>query len=750
MAPDTVGPHADLLSLLAVLTHRAFHPPSGPPATRGGTARRAGMSTGHLSDVLNGRKVPRPETARRLAEALGATPEEATRAFHLAESAQDSMANARTARRIRAPRMLKPAPTGFVGRPGDLAALSAAAGVEGRKAATRTLTVVSGQPGVGKTWLLLHWAHGLTRKWPDGQLYADLREVGSIGEVLHRFLFALGVPPRSIPEDVGDQTIQYHELTAGRRLLVALDNVTADQEIGPLLPGDGPSTVVVTSRHKRPDLLSAHNARILHLDVLTDAESHELLASRVGRARVDAEPDAVRDLIRRCGGLPLALSVIAARAAVHATWPLAQVVERLFTSDTSTIFSSSYAAFDPPARLAFRTLGLGVGVDIELEAAASLLGRPEPETRVVLTELGDAGFLEEPVRGRFRMHELMRSFAAERAVTEVPAGERAAAERRLADFYLGGAYQGERLLSPERPPIALAEPAPGVVTRRHASADAALRWFGDNDGNLPAVQELAAERGWHTVVWQLAWSLDNYQYRCGLVARHDETWQRGLAAAERAGDPRPLALARLCLGNIRARQGRHREALALLEPARVQFATVGDRPNLAQAHRALGFAWEGRDAVRQLHHTEEALRLFREVDNPSWVAIGLNALGETYVGLGRHQRAELICEQALDLHRRLRNRSGEAATLDSLGIVAEASGRLVQAAERYAAAAAVYRELRNLSSEANTLTRLGHVLLALAGREEEGRSSLLRALVMYAEQGRAADADRVLGLLAVR
>jgi tetratricopeptide (TPR) repeat protein/transcriptional regulator with XRE-family HTH domain len=761
VASDGSGAHADLRDLLLLLLDRAVHPRTGRPLTRARIAQNAGISSGYLSDVLSGKRSPRPDTARRLAQAMRADEAEAQRAYDLAESLQTTARRDRIARRVKVPRLLKAAPTGFLGRPNDLAHLSRLADVAGRARQRRTVSLITGQPGVGKTWFVLHWAQQRLTKWPAGQLYADLREFASITDVLHRFLFALGVPSRATTADLGDLTTLYREVTADRQLLVILDNVTGLDEIEPLLPGDGPHTVVVTSRNRLHTLLSAHNAGTMHLDVLTDQESRAILIARAGAARAESEPDAFATLIAMCAGLPYALSLVGARAALHPGWPLSQVVDlvrsrrpaggRDAVLDLAAIFRSGYDSFPPEVRHALRMLGLGVDAEIGLTSAAALLGRAEPETYDLLIQLNDASYLEQPAYGRFRMHELMRAFAAERAEAEETPDDREAARRRLAESLLYSAYLGELQLSPDRPQIGVAEPAPGLACFRPRSEREALEWFDSHETDLLTTQRVAAEHGWHAIVWQVAWSLDDYRYRRGLLAGHAATWVRGLAAATVAADPEAQALARLSLGNIRARQGRRAEAVGLLEPAREHYESTGDLMNLAQVHRALGFAHAAAaDLQRELVHVERALALFTRMGRTRWVAIELSALGEIHARLGDLVSARHFCEQALDLHRQQGNRSGEAATLDSLGVVAEAEGDLDRAARSYLDSAAIYHDIGNVASEADTLFRRGKVLMALPAGAEEGRAVLRRALDMFTAQFRPESAAEVEAYLELR
>ncbi|WP_306215002.1 XRE family transcriptional regulator [Actinoplanes sp. RD1] len=756
-AYDTDSPAAQLRDLFREIKARAFA--ADKSLTLRKVADRAGMtSAGHLSNVLNGKRTPTPATAEAFARAMGATGHEVERIVRLAERAQAVAEE--TPGPARVPHLLKPAPPGFVGRSEDLSVLSALAGLLHRGAPKPSVTRVSGLGGVGKTWFVLHWAHLHLAKFPGGQLYADLRgftdnaEPAGPGEVLPRFLRALGVAPGAVPEDVDDQVLLYQDVTRGRRLLVVLDNVAEVAQIEQLLP-DGPSAVVVTSRNHLTDLLVGHTAGAMQLGALTDAESRKLLVAGPVAARAAAEPDSLAELLAICAGLPLALSIVRAQAVIQAKWPLSEVVAYYRdapspvdvmsnsgeSADLRHIFWSEFNRFSSGVRSAFLALGLCPGVEVDLAGAASLLSRPAVETAELLQALVRKSLLEQPARDRFRMHDLLWSFAARRAVEELSPVEQAAGRRRLAASLLAGAHAGQLQLSPHRPAITLDGPSAGVIAQR-PDGDA-MDWFDTRYATLTALQEYADAQRWDAEVWQLAWSLDDYHYRRGMVNAHERAWRRGLAAATRSGEPHAAALARLCLGNILARSGRTEEALALLRAALDFFEQAGDVANLAQTHRALHLGTPDDDSTAKLHHAQHSLHLFRELGDPVWIAVALNALGETHALAGEPGAARGHSLEALRLHSDLDNEPGQAAALDSLGIAAAAAGDPAEAEERYRAAVALYRRLRNVSSEVNTLIRLGEVLADLPGRAEDARTEWTRAAVLLGQQGRDAEADEV-------
>lgn len=347
------------------------------------------------------------------------------------------------------PRQLPPLPRHFAGRSEELAALDR---VGSAHAEVVRISVIAETGGMGKTSLALHWAHRHADQYPDGQLFVDLRGFGttepmSPSAAVCGVLDSLGVDRRRIPGELAAQTALYRSVIAGRRILIVLDNARDADQVVPLLPGTPTCTVLVTSRNRLSRLITTHGAHPLPVDVLTTAESRQVLVDRLGAARLAAEPGAVQDLIAHCGGLPLALGIVAARAQSApglALGPLAEelreVTTRLAAFDDQdpvaalpSVLSWSYAALTIDQARLFALLGLVPGPDISLPVAANLAGVPWSRARSLLRALEDAHLVRQHVAGRYRMHDLVKLYAASRAADDLPADVTIAAQRRLAE-----------------------------------------------------------------------------------------------------------------------------------------------------------------------------------------------------------------------------------------------------------------------------------------------------------------------------
>jgi tetratricopeptide (TPR) repeat protein len=663
------------------------------------------------------------------------------------------------------PQQLPAAPRMFAARRDELARLTAALDETANSGRMVVISAIAGAGGIGKTWLALYWAHQHLERFPDGQLFVNLRGFDPSGEpmppgtAVRGFLDAFGVDPGRIPVDLDAQAGLYRSLVAGKRMVMVLDNARDTTQIASLLPGTPTCTVIVTSRDWLAGLITGQGAHRLVLDVLDQHEARDLLIRRLGRERIEAEPDAVTELLTYCAGLPLALGTVAGRAQAHPDFPLAAVAAELRNEATRlgaldegdpasslpAVLSWSYRHLDAEQARAFGLLSIAPGPDISLPAAANLIALSTAQTSAVLRALERLSLVDEPVPGRYRMHDLIRLHAADQARHDQPQDSWNTALRRLIDFYLHTAHTGERLLFPHRPPIDISPPVASCHPHPLPDQAAAMAWFEAEHPCLLATQRLAADRGWHRAVWQLVWTLSTFHWRRGHL--HDElaAWQVGLTAAQHEGDPAALLLAHQRLGHACARVGRHADALDHLGQALTLAQDTGDLPGQAHSHYVLAQAWEQRgDDQRALEHATSALHLYQALDQPVREAVALNAVGWFSARLGHYQQARTHCQAALTLFRRHHDRVGEVATLDSLGYLAHHTGQYDHALDCYQQALTLFRDLGNTYVEADTLERLGQTY-AVLGDYDQACHTWQQALRLYQDQGRMVDAQRVQG-----
>jgi DNA-binding SARP family transcriptional activator/Tfp pilus assembly protein PilF len=668
------------------------------------------------------------ETVRRtLADELGADPSKPLQEVH-----QRILAGG-LERPVHGPRQLPAPHPWFTGREEELKALE--------PSGTVVITAIGGTGGIGKTALALHWAHRHLDRFPDGQLYVNLRGFDPSAEptppetVLREFLEALG--EQAIPAGLDARAARYRGLVAGRRMLVVLDNARSTEQVVPLLPGPD-ATVLVTSRLKLAGLVAAHGARSVSLDVLHPEDALEFLSVRLGAERVAAEPDVVADLVSWCGGLPLALSIVAARAAMEPDFPLAAFAEELreqpldaldageIGTNLRAVFSWSVAALPDEAARAFGLLGTVGTADVSLAAVAALVDRPVTRTRMVMRELENAHLVQQHVPGRYRMHDLVGLYAADLA---------ADAGSRLADFYAATARAAALTLEPHKP---LPEHESGHVLT-FADNAAAMAWFDAEHACLMSEQRQALERGAFDVAWMLGRTLSNYHIRRGRTLDDVEAWLGALRAAEALGDETKQATAHVCLGANYVELGQSPLGHRHFERSLELFADSGDHAAHGGAHRAMAWAaeFEG-DLDKALEHSLAGLEKFRAAGSEIREAESLNEVGWRYACLGRYAEARAYCEEAMLLNDKLGHAEGAAATLDSLAHIAHHDGRHADAVAHYREAVALYRELDNSAEEATVRQHLGDVLAAV-GETAQAREQWQRALELYEDQGRTSE-----------
>jgi tetratricopeptide (TPR) repeat protein len=708
---------------------------------------------------------------RTLGEELGIDPSRDLRDLETAILQQDPSLDvqARGTASVSAtpvPAQLPPAVAAFTGRGAELAcldAIAAEAALAGPASpAAAVISAVSGTAGVGKTALAVHWAHRVAGQFPDGQLYVNLRGFDPSGaalepgQALRGFLDAFGVPSTRIPEDPTAQTGLFRSLLAGKRVLVVLDNARDAEQVRPLLPGSPGCLAVVTSRSDLASLVAAEGARPVSLDLLPVAEAGELLARRLGEARVASEPAAVSEIIERCARLPLALAIAAARAASRPGFPLAAIAAGLrgatanldpfdgtdLATDVRAVFSWSCRLLGEDAAGLFVLLGLHPGPDISVRAAASLAGIPPRRAEALLAELAGAHLLSEPSPGRYAAHDLLRAYAAEQAHNLVLAAARTAASHRIFDHYLHTAYIAARLLKPERDPIDLAKSAPGAMAEDLTTADGALGWFTAEHHVLLACISASAAAGLDRHAWQLAWTMKTYLFRRGYWHEQVVTERAAVGAARRDGDLSGLASALFSLAEACERLNRLEEAESHYREALEAFAAAGDLSG--EADTCIGMAELAAQQHRYadaLEHSRRALDTFRRAGDATGHALALSGVGWSHALLGEYHQALAVCQDALVLMTDLGLREGEAGTWNSLGYAHHGLADYQQAALCYQRALGLYRGLGDRYYEASALTSLGDVHLS-AGDSGAARRAWAQALPILEEIDHA-DASRV-------
>ncbi|MFE7077397.1 BTAD domain-containing putative transcriptional regulator [Streptomyces sp. NPDC057620] len=696
---------------------------------------------------------------QRLTHELGADPGPGLRALHQRILANDpTLSLAEPAPRStpgdpappRVPRQLLTPPAHFVGRDEEIAALDQLLTVRDEPHTTMPVGVICGTGGVGKTWLALRWAHNRQHRFPDGQLFADLDGFTPSGTpadpftVIRGFLDALGVAPGRIPADPDAQAALYRTLLADLHLLVVLDNTRDTEQILSLLPGTPTCTVVITSRDQLTGLAASHRVTHLTVNEFDSATARQLLVGRLGSERVAAEPDAAAVLVDQCAGLPLALSVLAARITTNPVFTLTALTEELresgsrldalgtgeSTTDVRTVLASSYHALDPDTARVFRQLVRAPGPDITGPAADSLTGLTPARTRKALHRLRAAHLLQEHAPGRFRCHDLLRMYALE-AAGSVDAAEGRAARLRVLEHYLHTAWSADRLLHPHRDPIRLTPAVDGVRPEDLTHHDQAMAWFGREHPALIAAVHQAARHGHRTHAWQLAWALTTFLTRRGHWNDVATIHTTALEAAAQLGDAAAQAESHRALAWERIEAGDNDAAHRWLAQALSLARDSGQVLSEADTHLALGWLHEHTgDRPAALHHDQHAVRLFTRLGHRAGLARALNAVAWDHVQQGDPQAAVAHCRQAIAIQGELEDLRGQAGTLDTLGHAHQQLGQHSEALTCHRRGLELHRALGHRFNEAEALVHLAEVHQAL-GDPDATRQVLGQALDIY-------------------
>ncbi len=615
------------------------------------------------------------------------------------------------------------------------------------------ISAIDGTAGVGKTALAVYWAHQVAGHYPDGQLYVNLRGFDPAAppmdpaEAICGFLDAYEIPAARIPAAPEAQGGLYRSFMVGKRALIVLDNARDAAQVRPLLPGSPSCLTIVTSRNQLTGLAVAYGAQPITVDLFTSGEAHDFLARRLGHERIEEAPGAAAELIDLCARLPLAISIVAARALRQPALPLATLASQLRDSasrldeldsgDAATgvrpVLSWSYQNLNPEAARMLRLLSVHPGPDVSVPAAASLAGVPLAQARGALAELTHANMLNEHVPARFTFHDLLRAYAAEQAHATDTDTVRRRATHRMLDHYAHTAHAAAGLLKPGRKRLDLDCPQPGVVPELLAGYGGARRWFGVEHRVLLAGLAQAADEGFDAHAWQISWALQAFLDMLGRWRDQITTQEIALAASRRQGDFTGQIWAHRFLGLANIQMAFYDEAAVQLRKAVQLSEQRHDEKGLAGIYMDLTWMLNRQGRYREaLAHVQQALDFFSGAGDRSGQARSLNSAAWCHAHLGNVQEAVALGEQALALHRELSEPQAKADVLDTLGYALYRDGRFNRAVGHFRHAVDLFRELGDRYYEADSLKHLGDACQA-AGDLPSARDCWQRALAMLEE-----------------
>jgi DNA-binding SARP family transcriptional activator/tetratricopeptide (TPR) repeat protein len=665
-------------------------------------------------------------------------------------------------RQILMPRQLPAAVASFTGRSAELASLDAllATPPHGSQL-TVPIIAIAGTAGVGKTALVVHWAHRTTELFPDGQLYVNLRGYDPgppipPADALAGFLQALGVPGPGIPLGLDDRAALYRSMLSGRRIMIVLDNAGEAEQVRALLPGTSSCAAIITSRDSLTGLVARDGARRLDLDVLPHADAVSLLRALIG-GRVDAEPEAAAALAVGCCGLPLALRVAAELAASRPGTPLAGLATELADhqrrldlldaggdprASARAVFSWSLRHLDPDAAAAFRLTGLHPGADFDSYGAAALTGTSHQQASALLAQLASLHLLQPTAPGRYSLHDMLRDYARELAARPGTPDDPPAALSRLIGHYLHASGAAARVLNPAAQQELPACDPPDTPAPAPVDPAAARVWLEAELASLVAVTAHAAEHGSPDQATQLAATLFRYLDSSGHYAEACAIHSHARNAARQTGDQAAEATALTNLGTAEWRQGQYELATNYLQEALALYRQLCDGAGQARALANLGNANLQQCRFDEaVSYYQQALALFRQLGDLAGQAASLGNIAITDAVLGRHQQAADRTEETLSIFRQAGDKAGEAHALDRLGEIAVRQGRYQVADNYLRQARSLCRQAGDRYGEACVLITLAELDLRL-GRHEQAKTHDLKALAIRRDIGdRSGEAD---------
>ncbi len=632
---------------------------------------------------------------------------------------------------------LPPDTAAFTGRDDELRHFVAAVTEASGSGGVVAIHAIGGMPGVGKTALAVHVAHLLRDRFPDRQLFIDLhghtpgQDPVTPETVLAGLLTATGVDARYLPDGLDGLAGLWRDRIAGQRILLVLDNAASSGQVAPLVPGGVGCLVLVTSRRHLGDLPGPVVPVLL--DALPPEQAREMFLRLAPRAAT--EPDAVLDLARLAGYLPLAISLLARVYAKHPSWTLTDLTgetrESLLTlaaekDSVAAAFDVSYRHLPGAQQRFFRRIGLHPGTSTDACAAAALAGVPLRDAAGYLDALHGEGLLTEAGYRRYGMHDLIRRYAQDLASADSTA-ECDQAVRRILDYYLHAAWCANQHIARSGPiqPPALAAPP---VTPDLSTPQQAFAWMQEEWPNLSAAADYARDQGITDVLRSLAAALHGFLRTQGYWIADAELQRAAAAAAREDADRFGHAASLVNLADAQYLLDQHPAARESLAHALDLYGKVGHRGGRADALTVRGDVERQTGAHKEARRTlEEAVSLYETADDPAGRATALTYLGDVCMQAGEFTAADHALRQALGLFRDLGQPAGQARALMYLGDVQRQSGAYEDATQTLSAALGLFTEHGDRLGQANARVYLG-IAQYISGQPDQAVANLQHAL----------------------
>lgn len=624
----------------------------------------------------------------------------------------------------------------FVNRVAELAHLDAVLSGNGAPDGNATIVIITGTAGVGKTSLAVRWAHRVRGRFPDGQLYVNMRgydpgEPVTALDALDRFLRSLDVPSSRIPADEQSRSALFRSLMADRRMLVVLDNAATVNQVRPLLPGNDGCLVLVSSRNRLSGLVARDGAERVTVETFSEAESIALLRKVTAAYRRFDESGDLAHLARLCAHLPLALRIAAERAAARpymllsdliadlqdesALWDALSAEDDDAAAAVRTVFAWSYRALTADSARLFRLLGLHPGPEFSAAAAAALVAIEPSRVRRLLDGLVGVHLLEQVGHSRYQFHDLLHAYATDQAHNEEPPQQQAAALERVLTWYLHTADAAARtgFTTDALPPIRLDAPDAALSPMTFTDHGAAIAWYDTEHSNLITATRAAAKASLDTLAWKIPGVLRVIHTTRDPIGTWLEAEKIALAAARRAGDTRGEAVTLLGLGISHRHLRNNAEAVQCYGAAGTIFRSIDDPVGQMQAANGLGLVLLQRRELDQARGAfEQYVAAARR--HGSGVAIGtaLINLGQTFGHLGELDTAQSCLAEAAQRLHDCGAPLYECEALTDLASVLSRQGSSQRAREVVQQALSLAHNYDNPMSEAFALLDLARIELA--------------------------------------